>query len=149
MVEIPTVEAGAAIARGTVAGGVISEPSLSAAIASGEVRFFAKNFDAIASSIMIVGWFTTSDWLQKNVPVAKRFVGVIYQTAKWANANRARSGLILQKYSKISDATLHAMTRAAYAESLEPGMIDPTLELAAQYKFTDRLVNGSDLIEKL
>lgn len=149
MVEIPTVEAGQAIARGTVAGGVMSEPSLSAAIASGEVRFFAKNFDAIAPSIMIVGWFATSDWLQKNLAVAKRFVAAIYQTAKWANANHTQSGLILQKYSKISDATLHAMTRAAYAESLEPAMINPTLQLAAQYKFTDRLVNGSEVIEKL
>jgi NitT/TauT family transport system substrate-binding protein len=149
MVEIPTVETGQAIARGTVAGGVMSEPSLSAAIASGEVRLFAKNFDAIAPSIMIVGWFTTSDWVKQNLAVAKRFVAVIYQTAKWANANQTRSGQILQKYSKISDATLHAMTRATYAESLEPAMINPTLALAAAYKFTDRLVNGSDLIEKL
>jgi ABC-type nitrate/sulfonate/bicarbonate transport system substrate-binding protein len=98
---------------------------------------------------MIVGWFTTSDWVKQNLAVAKRFVAVIYQTAKWANANQTRSGQILQKYSKISDATLHAMTRATYAESLEPAMINPTLALAAAYKFTDRLVNGSDLIEKL
>jgi NitT/TauT family transport system substrate-binding protein len=149
MVELPTVETGQALARGTVAGGVMSEPSLSAAIASGDARFFAKNFDAIATSFLIVGWFTTTDWLKKNLPVAKRFVSVIYQTAKWANANQTRSGQILQKYSKMSDVALHSMTRATYAESFDPSMINPTLALAAAYKFTDRLVTGAELSEKL
>jgi hypothetical protein len=74
---------------------------------------------------------------------------VIYQTAKWANANQTRSGQILQKYSKMSDAALHSMTRATYAESFDPSMINPTLALAAAYKFTDRLVTGAELSEKL
>ena len=149
MIELPTVETGQALARGTVAGGVMSEPSLSAAIASGDARLFAKNFDAIATSFLIVGWFTTTDWIKNNLPVAKRFVAVIQQTAKWANANPVRSGQILQKYSKISDAALHAMTRATYAETFDPAAINPTLALAAKYKFTDRLVTGAELSEKL
>jgi len=149
MVELPTVETGQALARGTVAGGVMSEPSLSAAIASGDARFFAKNFDAIATSFLIVGWFTTTGWLQQNLAVAKRFVGVIYETAKWANANPARSGQILQKYTKMPDAALRAMTRASYAESFDPSMINPTLALAAAYKFTDRLVTGAELSQRL
>lgn len=147
--ELPAAEAGQALSRGTIVGAVLPEPFLSAAIASGDARFFAKCFDAIGNGIMLGGWFTTADWVKKNPALAKRFVSVIYQTAKWANANHERSGQILQKYSKISDATLHAMTRVVYAQSLVPAMIDPTLQLAATYKFTDRPVSGSDVIVKV
>ena len=38
------------------------------------------------------------------------------------------------------------MTRVIYAESLDSGMIDPTLEMAARLKFTERLVKASELI---
>lgn len=144
--EIPAPEAGQALARGTIVGAVLPEPFLSAAIASGDARFFAKCFDAIGNGIMLGGWFTTSDWVKKNPEAAKRFAAVIYQTAAWANRDRERSGQILQKYSKISDATLRAMTRVVYARTLVPEMIDPTLRLAAAYKFTDRVVAGSDII---
>jgi hypothetical protein len=38
------------------------------------------------------------------------------------------------------------MVRVAYAESLEPDMIDPTLDLAAREKFTERRVRASEMI---
>jgi NitT/TauT family transport system substrate-binding protein len=147
--EVPAPETGQALARGTIVGAVIPEPFLSAAISAGYARLFAKCFDAIGNGIMLGGWFTTADWVKKNPDLAKRFVAVIYETARWANANRDQSGLILQKYSRITDATLHSMTRVAYATSLAPAMINPTLQLAAAYKFTDRVVAGSDLIARV
>src|SRR5579875_647178 len=147
--ELPASETGQALARGTVAGAVIPEPFLSAAISSGDARFFAKCFDAIGNGIMLGGWFARADWVKKNPEIAKRFVATIYQTARWANANHDRSAVILQKYSHISDATLRVMTRVVYATSLTPAMINPTLQLAASYKFTDRPVSGADLIARI
>jgi NitT/TauT family transport system substrate-binding protein len=147
--EVPASETGQALARGTIVGAVIPEPFMSAAISSGAARLFAKCFDAIGNGIMLGGWFCTADWVKKNPETAKRFVTAIYETARWANANHERSGQILQKYSHITDATLHAMTRVAYATTLVPAMINPTLALAASYKFTDRVVAGSDLIVKI
>ncbi|HXF34470.1 MAG TPA: ABC transporter substrate-binding protein [Candidatus Acidoferrales bacterium] len=147
--EVPASETGQALARGTIVGAVIPEPFMSAAISSGDARLFAKCFDAIGNGIMLGGWFTTADWARKNHDVAKRFIGAIYETARWANANHERSGQILQKYSRITDATLHSMTRVAYATTLAPAMINPTLRLAAAYKFTDRVVPGSDVIAKV
>ncbi len=147
--EVPAPETGQALARGTIVGAVIPEPFMSAAISGGFAKLFAKCFDAIGNGIMLGGWFTTAEWVKKNPDLAKRFVGVIYETARWANANREQSGLILQKYSRISDATLHSMTRVVYATSLAPAMINPTLQLAAAYKFTDRVVGGADVIARI
>ena len=144
IIEMPFSQVGAALKRGTIAAGIISEPSLSAA--SEDVRVLAKPFELIGKRLMIGGWFATSEWEKKNTAAAHAFAGVIYETARWANANHEKSALILQKYAKVDDATLSRMTRVTYAESLEPDMIDPTLDLAAREKFTERRVRAADMI---
>jgi ABC-type nitrate/sulfonate/bicarbonate transport system substrate-binding protein len=95
---------------------------------------------------MIGGWFATTDWQKKNPATVRAFASVIYQTARWANTNRDKSAVILQKYTKIDDATVRRMVRVTYAESLEPDMIDPTLDLAAREKFTERRVRATEMI---
>jgi NitT/TauT family transport system substrate-binding protein len=144
ILEMPFSQVSAALNRGTIAAGVISEPSLAASLA--DVRILAKPFDLIGKRLMIGGWFATADWQKKNMAAAHAFATVIYQTARWANANHDKSAVILQKYTKIDDATVHRMVRVTYAESLEPDMIDPTLELAAREKFTERRVRAAEMI---
>jgi NitT/TauT family transport system substrate-binding protein len=147
MTELTFSEMGPALRRGTVAAAIISEPSLTAALSS-DVRIFAKVFDAIAPRFLIAGWYTTREWYAKNSALAGRFAGVTYQTARWANrpANRAKSGEILAKYSKIAPDVAKRMTRCTFAESLSPGLLDPTLRLAAKAKITDRLVTAAEMI---
>ena len=147
IIEMPFSQVSAALKRGTIAAGVISEPSLAANI--DDVRVLAKPFELIGKRLMIGGWFATSDWQKKNIAAARTFAGVIYQTARWANANHDKSALILQKYTKIDDATVRRMVRVNYAESLEPDMIDPTLDLAAREKFTERRVRAPEMIAEL
>jgi NitT/TauT family transport system substrate-binding protein len=144
IIEMPFSQVSAALKRGTIAAGVISEPSLAASL--DDVRVLAKPFELIGKRLMIGGWFATSDWQKKNVAAARAFAGVIYETARWANANRDKSAVILQKYTKIDDATVRRMVRVTYAESLEPDMIDPTLDLAAREKFTERRVRAPEMI---
>jgi NitT/TauT family transport system substrate-binding protein len=144
IIEMPFSQVSAALNRGTIAAGVISEPSLAASLA--DVRILAKPFALIGKRLMIGGWFATAGWQKKNLAAAHTFAAVIYQTARWANANHDKSAAILQKYTKIDDATVHRMVRVTYAESLEPDMIDPTLELAAREKFTERRVRATEMI---
>jgi NitT/TauT family transport system substrate-binding protein len=144
-IELPFAEMGPALARGTVAGAVISEPSLSASVLSGQARVFTKVFDAIAPHFLISVWFTTRDWYAKNTVAAKRYAAVMYQTANWANANRDQSAAILEKYSKISDTTTKQMARSSYAVTLNPQLIDPVFALAYKAKITDRLLTAASV----
>jgi NitT/TauT family transport system substrate-binding protein len=144
IIEMPFAQVSAALKRGTIAAGVISEPSLAASL--DDVRVLSKPFELIARRLMIGGWFATSEWQKKNMAAARAFAGVIYATAHWANGNHDKSALILQKYTKIDDATMRRMVRVTYAEALEPEMIDPTLNLAAREKFTERRVRAAEMI---
>jgi NitT/TauT family transport system substrate-binding protein len=149
LIELPFSEMGPALQRGTVQAAVISEPSTTRAVIAGEARVFTKIFDSIASSFLISGWFTTSDWYKKNTALAKRYAATIYDTARWANAHHDLSGAILQKYAHLDAETTRRMPRCTYTTSLDPQQIDPLLALCAQAKITDRLVTAGEMIAKI
>jgi NitT/TauT family transport system substrate-binding protein len=145
-IEVPFSEVGAALQRGTIAAGIISEPSLTAA--ANDVRVFAKAFDAIGSHFMIGGWFVRTDWFGKNVALALRFASVIYEAAKWANSNPTLSAAILQKYTHIDSATVQKMVRVAYGDSLTPDLLTSTLDLSYRFNFTTRRITAAEMIAR-
>jgi NitT/TauT family transport system substrate-binding protein len=145
-IEMPFTVMGPSLARGTVAGAVISEPSLSAARAAG-ARVFAKSYDGIANRFMISGWFTTQDFQKQNAQSIKRFAQVIYATARWANTHRADSAKILVKYAKLDPDVVRGMARCQYAENLDVKLIQPALDAAAHYGALDRSIGAADIID--
>lgn len=145
-IEMPFTVMGPSLARGTVAGAVISEPSLSGARAAG-ARVFAKSYDGIASRFMISGWFTTQDFQKRNPQAVKRFTQVIYATARWANTHRADSAKILVKYAQLDPNVARDMARCVYAENLDVKLIQPALDAAAHYGALDRPIGAADIID--
>ncbi len=81
--------------------------------------------------------------------IARRFAAAIYETARWANANHARSGEILVKYAKIDPSVIGKMTRYDFADSLGPDLIAPSLDWAYRMKFIERRVLPSEMIATL
>ena len=144
VIEMPFSSMVPAIARGTVAGALCTEPFITAG--ADDARILALAHTAIAKRFMTGGWFTSATWLKANAPVARRFVTAIYETARWANANHARSGQILEKYAKIDAAVVGKMTRVDFIDSLTPALVDPSLDWAYRMKFTERRVLATEMI---
>ena len=148
-VEVFFMEMGAALQQGRVDVAMIPEPALTIATNPGPARIFAKPFDAIAPLFLIGVWFAPTDWIRKNPDVAKRFAGAIYDAARWANAHHEESAAILAGVSKIDPTTVRKMTRAVYAETLTPQMLQPALDAAFKYKLMTKAIKADDLIAKL
>lgn len=147
-IELPFAEVHAALTSGMADAGIITEPWLSAALASGNTRVLAKPYDSVGSQFFIGIWFTTAQWYAKNRAVAKRFINVIYQTARWANAHHDRTAPMLARFSKIDAQTIASMRRAPFATTLDPSMIQSQLNLAYRYHIVDRPMSAIDLIAK-
>jgi NitT/TauT family transport system substrate-binding protein len=145
--EIPFPEAAAALERGTVAAAVIAEPFFSAA-AKSQVRLFGKCYDAIAKEFLITGTFTTTDWIRKNPESARKLSGVMYESSRWANANKTQSGDILANYAKLDANAVRTMTRVTYAVNADPKLIQPALDIAYKFKLMDRAMNATELLPK-
>jgi NitT/TauT family transport system substrate-binding protein len=144
-VEVTFSEMAPALARGTIAGAMISEPALAGAKNAG-VRVFAASYDAIGKLFYTSGWFATQDWVAKHPDAAKRFAEAIFETARWANAHHDQSAGILAKYAKLDPEVARGMIRSAYGETFEPRYFQPPLDAAFKYKVLERAVSANELI---
>lgn len=145
--EIPLPQVPAALDRGTVDAGILAEPFLSQN-ANKTVRVLAYVFNAIAPQFFISDWFTSKSYLEQNRSVVKRFVDVIYQTARWANGHRAESAPILSDVTKIPLATVQGMTRVTYGTALDPRLIDPVFADLYRYRLIDRPLKAAEVVAR-
>lgn len=147
-VELRFSEIGAALARGTIAAGLLTEPALTAAKDAGQVRVIGNVYDSIGKRFYISGWFSTATWYKAHRDLATTYTNVMYETARWANTHHNESADILSKYSKIGTQITRRMTRCQYAESLNPDGMQSALDLAARFDITSRRVMASELMAK-
>jgi NitT/TauT family transport system substrate-binding protein len=147
-VEISFPQMAPALERGTVAATTPSEPFLSAALKTGNVRSIANFQSAIAPRYVQTVWFATSAFVQKNPELVRRFAAALYDTAKWANAHQTESAPILAKYSKLNPDAIGAMIRAEFAEQSRPAEIQTLLDAGTKFGFLSRQVGVAELLPR-
>jgi NitT/TauT family transport system substrate-binding protein len=146
-VELPFPQMPGALSRGAIAAATLSEPIMSDATST-DAKFFSKPYDAIAKQFNISDWFTTRDWLAQNGDAAKRFVGAIYDAARWANTHHDESAAILAKYTKVDVDRIKRMNRSGYATSLQAAMVQPVLDTSFKYKALGTATTATSMIAK-
>jgi ABC-type nitrate/sulfonate/bicarbonate transport system substrate-binding protein len=146
--EVPSPAMTAAIQRGTIAAGLVSEPYLSQVEAFSVVPF-AKVYDACAKIFYNNCWFAPSDWISANIETIRRLTGAIYATARWANAHHGETLQILAKYGKIDTSVAAHMNRALWDTALDPKKLEPVLALASHYHGLERELTPADFIAKV
>ena len=143
-IEMRFSEMASALDRGTVAGAYLVEPIITQT--SDRIKLFAVPYGAIAASFPISVILTSRSWLATHGDAAGKFVGAIYDTARWANANRALTVGILANYAKVDPDVIRRMHRVTFATSLDPAAVQAVLNAAAANKLIDRPTNAADLI---
>jgi NitT/TauT family transport system substrate-binding protein len=146
--ELPFSEMEAALATGRVDAALMADPDATTALAGGRTRAFAKPFDSIAHQFLIGGWFAKKDWIAANPDTVRSFVAVMKQAAQWGNkpANYAQSAAILEKYTKVA---VGQANRVAYAERVDPALIQPQIDAAAKYKVLAAVFPASTMISSV
>ena len=143
-VEMSFATVPAALARGTIAAGVVGEPFLSGAHA--EVRHLAETFTAIGRSFYFNCWFAKKDWLDANAGVARKLAGVLYEAGRWANAHHDESVAIVSRISKIEPDKVRGMARALYPLSLEAKLVQPVLDAGVRWGAVAQPVQAPDIM---
>ena len=132
-IEIAPSEMGKSVSAGRVDAAVILEPALFNALKT-DVRPLGKVYDTLMP-MMITAYYASNSFLAKNAPAAKKFVAAMKLAATWANANKAATAVILEKYTKIAAASIAQMNRVAYPETLDAAAIQPQIDALADFKF--------------
>jgi NitT/TauT family transport system substrate-binding protein len=146
-VEMKFGEMAAALQRGTVASAYMVEPMITQNV--GALKLIATPYAAIAPVFPISLVVTTRAWLAQNESIARRFIAATYDTARWVNANRAQTAVLLAKDAQQDLGIVQRMHRTQYATSLDVPAIQAVLDAAATNKLIDRPTNAADLIARV
>ena len=148
-VELPTSSMADALDKGRVDAAFLAEPFFTQAKPG--ARFFGATYDGVSKRFLISAWLANRDWLDRNGATAKKFISAMRAAAVWANQaqNLAASGAILGKYTKISPDVIAKMQRAQFATRLEPAMLQPVIDVSAQYGVIPKAFPAADVIANL
>jgi NitT/TauT family transport system substrate-binding protein len=144
-VELPQGAIAEAVAAGRVDAAAIAQPALGEALALRKVRPLGRPYDALGPRIMVAGMFATESWADAHGDAIVRFQQAINEGSAWARANPEKAAVVLTKYTKIVGTTVHEY----HAQTLDPALLQPTLDAAFRYKFiaqplrAERLIWGS------
>jgi NitT/TauT family transport system substrate-binding protein len=145
--EIPVPQQAAAIAAHRIDGSVMVEPIYTQNKA--DVQDLGLTYEAVngGKSFQTLGIIGNKDWVDKNPALAKRVAAVIHQAAKWANnkANHAEATELLAKFTKLDPAIINGYPRLAFAETNNPALIQPVIDLLARYEIIPKAFPASEL----
>ncbi len=145
-VELPTTATAEALINHRVDGAMLSEPSLSAALALGNFRIMATPYDAIGKHWQIGSWFATKDWVAAHPDATRKFVAAIQQAARWANTHQTESLKILSDVSKTDFPK--TMRRATYGDQLDAALFQPVIDDSAKYGAISATFPAAELFAK-
>lgn len=146
LIEIPLPAANAALQRGTIAAALNGEPFLSEA--KGAIRILGYPYAAIADQFYTGIWVARGDWADKNPALTRKFIDVIYQSARWANAHQTDSAQIEARLTQIAYDRVKTMARNLYSTSLDPALAQPLLDVSYRYGLLNQPVVASTLFWK-
>lgn len=143
-VELSATSSLDALFAGRVAAITLEPPQLEEALAGNRVRNLGDIENAISPHWVATDWFSTSEELQRNPDVGRRFAAAIYEAGVWSMANRAAAAAILAKVLHATESETHAR----YATASDPAMLQSVLDVASRYGYVaptraaDLLWNG-------
>ena len=130
-IEMPFAAMPAALSANRVDAAVVAEPQLSQS--RNDTRFFGKSYDGIGDLWMIDAWVATDAWIAANPEVARRFGEAMRQAAVWANRNQDKTAEIISAATKIDLSVIRSMKRATFLEHVNLGVVQPVIDVGAQY----------------
>jgi NitT/TauT family transport system substrate-binding protein len=142
--EIPFTAMAVALDAGRIDCAFVSEPQLDDALASKHFRVIGYPYDAISKQFLLGGWFTTLAWAKANPEAVRAFAAAMRTTSRWANANQAASGKILQSETGI--VVTPQTTRVQFSDALDPNQIQPVLDASAHYGVLKSSFPASEII---
>lgn len=146
LIEVPFPDMGPGLDRGTFAGAIIADPSLTNALAHDNIRALANPFLALAPEFTGAGWITTKSYQQKNPETVRKVADSLLQSARWANTHHTQSAEIVSKITKVPVATIEHEKRTVYCDSMKNANLQVQLDAALKYGYITHPMTEAQLL---
>lgn len=142
-VEAPPPQEGVFIAQGRADAGTITDPFLSTAIGTGDVKLLAYTGAEVSPLVIEGGYFCTKDYQAAHADVIRKFTTAILKAGQWANTHHDDAFAIMQKYSKQAVKTTNL---AIYPDAFHSKDLQALLDAALKYGALKGPVKAADLV---
>jgi ABC-type nitrate/sulfonate/bicarbonate transport system substrate-binding protein len=146
-VEVPFSTVASAIRARRIDAGAILEPYLSAALRSGDFRAFPHYAAAITPVFLYTAWVADSTWAAKHSDAVRTFARVMAQSARYTNANPAKTAAMIAQYTSLPLTTIQHMIRATNGTTLSASELQPTINAAARAGVIRRAFPARELLD--
>jgi NitT/TauT family transport system substrate-binding protein len=143
-VDSPPATEAAAVSTGRVDCAAITEPFLSAALATGDVKLLTYTGAEVAPLVFEGGVFTSVDYATKHADLIKKFTKAIVDAGVWANTHHDEAAIILAKYSKRDPAKV--ANHATFPEKFKAADLQPLIDAAAKYGAIKSTFPAADIV---
>ncbi len=145
-VEISQTATAAAIDAGRLTGSPLTEPALSAAMATGRFRILAYPYNAIARHYELADWFANPAWIADHRDIAERFAQVMAKANAYAASHEVEMRPLIAAYLDIDPAVLAKMKAPERTIYFQPELIQPVIDDAYKYKLIPTTFRAEELI---
>lgn len=145
-VEMPNGAIAAGIASGRIDMGVLEEPSLSNAIAKGQVKFFCDPMNSIAPRFIWAAYYTTRDYAAANAETVRAFRKAIVDASAYVNGHHSETIETLARFTGMDAGVIASMPRATLGTLLSDALVQPVIDVAAAYKVIPERFSASTMI---
>jgi NitT/TauT family transport system substrate-binding protein len=144
--EVPFPQMGAALAQGTVDAVWTVEPWSTVVKAGGTNRVVLRPFTLIAKNFPIASYFTTTQYMQSNPGVVRRFKTAINQSLNYAQAHPSEARGVLSTYINLAPGLQNQVLLPFWHTDLEANLIQKTADLAVQFGYATRKPDMKQLL---
>lgn len=146
VLEVPSAAAVASLTAHRIDAMALSEPLLSMALATGNVRVFAKPQSAIANQFQAQGFVAMHDYVEANKDVMTRFARAMHESAIYNNAHMADTVELVSTFTKVPADVINHSVRAIDGEYVEAKHVQPLIDAAAKYGLIPRAFPADEII---
>jgi NitT/TauT family transport system substrate-binding protein len=147
-IEMPASAQPAAVEAKRIDGGSLVEPFYSRF--KDDVRELGHPYQAVADGkpFQTLGTIARKSWIEANPTLGQRVATALHETARWANRNHDEAARLLAKLTKIDAVVIERIPRIAFAESNNPALLQPVVDLMMRYQLLAKAFPASDLFAR-
>ena len=147
-VEIPAVATLPAIEQGQAVGATMSEPFLSANMATGKVRVLGYPYSALGKKYSASVLFTTKDWAAQHPDLIDKFLKATQEASAYVGSHENTNELrdLIAQYTGVDPTAIKNQRHPGRGVKLVPADLQPVIDYAAKFKVIPRAFPPQEII---
>jgi NitT/TauT family transport system substrate-binding protein len=146
IIEVPASAAVQMLQAGRTAAVAVNEPAVTQAIATGTVKALANPNAAISNHFLQALFAVMSPFADKYPDAMRRFARAMHESSVYTNSHLPETVDLVASYSGIAPDVVARSTRFIDAEYLDPGLIQPVIDVLVKYGVTDHTFAANAIV---